>query len=291
MKTSTEVYSKALKEYLINDDQLARLKRSTLSLLVKLHEICEQENIAYVLAYGTMLGAVRHHGFIPWDDDIDIMIARKDYKRFCEVITNKYSDELYIYNRETDPTNPLYLCKVMKRNTVLTEAQYVRPQKGGVFIDVFILDYVPENKFARSARAFFYRTFCRLASLSSDFKFPAPILIEQGKHDKELRKYYRARRVMGFFASILPIRAWTCLAQRAINYKKQTDYLWWGLPLKTIKTEIFENRSLYDFEGEKVYGVAQYDEYLRAVYGADYMQLPPPEKRERHIIVELKTED
>ena len=250
--------------------------------------MCEENGIKYSMAYGTMLGAIRHKGYIPWDDDIDVVMLREDYNKICRII--KDDEEYSIRNRDTDKYCSLTFGKFTK-NTVLTEFQNDGiPEKYGIYIDIFPLDYVPNNKFVKKFRKTVSDIGERVASLVNDFKYPSKTILAVMKENNTLKKRYNLRRFLGFFASILPLRFWTYLSIKADYYKKPTDMLWVGSGHASIPKSDFENLVLYDYEDRKFYGFADYDKYLTEAYG-DYMQLPPEEDRTSHMYVELKLND
>lgn len=288
-KSSGAVYNKYLQNLCIDDEQLAKLKQANLNLLQDLHDICVKNDITYSIAYGTMLGAVRHAGFIPWDDDIDVVMKRADYEKFRKIVAEEYGKDFWVRDRDSEKICPYYFGKFMKKGTVLTECQMEGfPQKYGIYIDIFVLDYVPQSGLKRKIAKFNFTLGARMASLSCDFRFPSRTIMEAGKKHKELGSYYKKRRLLGFFASILPIRFWTKLSLRAVRSEKPSDKLWTGIWLKIQPATDMENLKEYEFEGRKFFGFADYDAYLKSQYGNNYMQLPPEEKRERHMIIEMK---
>lgn len=289
MESSSKIYGRTMHDLFINDEQLTKLKNENVELLQQLHDICVENDIKYSIAYGTMLGAVRHKGYIPWDDDLDVIMNRPDYNKFCKIIKERYDERFWVRNRETDKYCPLYFGKFMKKGTVLTECQTEGvPRKYGIFVDIFVLDYVPKNKLTCKIKKKIYQLSIRMASLSCDFKYPSKTILERSKLNSQLKSYYKNRRILGFFASIMPLKFWTGLAQKIIATKKISEFYWTGNNLKKMPVNYMENLVEYEFEGRLFWGVASYDEYLVNNYGTNYMQLPPIESREKHMIIELK---
>lgn len=289
MESSSKIYGRTMHDLFINDEQLTKLKNENVELLQQLHDICVENDIKYSIAYGTMLGAVRHKGYIPWDDDLDVIMNRLDYNKFCKIIKERYDERFWVRNRETDRYCPLYFGKFMKKGTVLTECQTEGvPRKYGIFVDIFVLDYVPKNKLACNLKKKIYQLSIKTASLSCDFKYPSKTILERSKLNPQLKRYYKNRRILGFFASIMPLKLWTGLAQKIITTKKISEFYWTGNNLKKMPVNYMENLVEYEFEGRLFWGLASYDEYLVNNYGTNYMQLPPIESREKHMIIELK---
>lgn len=286
MESTFNLYNKCLSYLRISENQLDELKKANLELFQKFHDTCEENGIRYSMAYGTMLGAIRHKGYIPWDDDIDVVMLREDYNKLCSIMLD--NEKYYIRNRDTDKYCSLTFGKFTKKDTVLTEFQTDGvPQKYGIFIDIFPLDYMPNNKFVRNFRKTISTLGARCASLVNDFKYPSKTILSVMKENKTIKKRYNLRRFLGFFASILPLKFWTWLTLKADVYNKPTDTLWVGVGHATFPKCEFENLSLYKYENKKFYGFTNYDKYLSEAYG-DYMQLPPEEDRTSHMYVELK---
>lgn len=119
---------------------MEELRAIQLDILDKIHAFCTEHGIRYSLGGGTLLGAVRHKGYIPWDDDIDIMLPRPDYERFLKEFDGKYA-ELNLQHYGNDNTCCIPFAKVYDNRTVLIE----KLQKSGIYIDVFPIDGLPEE--------------------------------------------------------------------------------------------------------------------------------------------------
>lgn len=129
--------------------EIEEYKERVLEVLVKIDKICRANEFTYMLFYGTLLGAVRHKGFIPWDDDIDIVMPRDDYYKLGKYIVEHPELELnYIDVSNRDDT--FYYCaKVCDAKTVVNESRYRHINGYGAFVDVFPFDYLPEKVSAR----------------------------------------------------------------------------------------------------------------------------------------------
>lgn len=120
------------------------LQMVCLEILKEIDRVCEKHKILYWLEGGSMLGAVRHHGFIPWDDDLDIAMFRDDYNRFLKVAPQELKSDYFLQTEETDPDYPLFFAKVRKNNTFLDEKQLSQFQiHRGIFVDIFPVDRMP----------------------------------------------------------------------------------------------------------------------------------------------------
>lgn len=285
MRSSSDIYGQYLKEFMISQEQVEQLQQIGLSMLKDFHKICVEHNIKYSLVFGTMLGAIRHKGFIPWDDDIDVIIFRKDYEKL-KVAVAEMSDKYYILDNKLDKQYNLPFSKFIKKNTLLVEAATEKKINRGCFIDIFLVDNAPKNMI--TLRKKLYVMFNRLASLECDFKFPSETINQIAKNNAEVKKYIRTRRFLGFFASVFPVRFWHKCSKLMLKGKKNKDkYVISGDVFRLIDKQYFDDLSLYQFEDGEFYGTTDYDSFLESIY-KNYMQLPPENKRERHIIIKLE---
>ncbi len=131
----------------LNPAQLRKLQMEMLDLLVEFDRICRKHNIRYFLSGGTLLGAIRHQGFIPWDDDVDVELLRKDYQKFCEVCENEiFSKKFFFQTYENDEHYNWVYGKMRLKNTAyIREGQSHLNQKTGICIDVFPIDNISSN--------------------------------------------------------------------------------------------------------------------------------------------------
>ncbi len=120
-----------------------------LDLLVKFKTICEKYDISYSAFAGTMLGAVRHGGYIPWDDDVDIIMTRENYKKFCKVSVKELQSPYFLQTEETDPGSILGLAKLRRSDTAMVLKSHICRNfrfNQGIFVDIFVLDNIPDDK-------------------------------------------------------------------------------------------------------------------------------------------------
>ena len=130
-----------------SQEQLQKMQEVELDLFKAFIEVCEKLQLKYYLLGGTLLGAVRHKGFIPWDDDIDVGMPRKDYEIFIQKAQDLLPEHYFVQNCYTDGKLPMAFCKIRNSNTTFIETS-VKDFKinHGIFIDIFPLDYYPQDK-------------------------------------------------------------------------------------------------------------------------------------------------
>ena len=258
---------------------LNEIKEIELEILKEIHQICEKENIRYALCDGTLLGAVRHGGFIPWDDDIDIMMPRKDYDAFIKYCKANQT-KLKLLCVETDENYGYLFAKASDTNTVLYENN-ANSQKieMGVNVDIFPLDGLGDN--IESAKKEFRSTsFERELVVACNWK-----------------KFFKSKTHSLIYE---PIRFAFFVLSRLVSPKKlikslqkkfkKNDFdnsafsacIMGSYRLKGIfETPIYSELSEIEFEGYTFKCFKHYDEYLTSIYG-DYMKLPPKEKQVSH---------
>jgi lipopolysaccharide cholinephosphotransferase len=240
-------------------------KRLLLEVLINIDRFCKQNGINYSLGGGTLIGAIRHKGFIPWDDDIDIMMQRDDYERFISL----YKDERYAIVDGACNTNHAHV-RVADTKTVLRlNAWRAQFYKAGLWIDVFPIDKVPDTQ-----RGYL----C--------FKKWLWFLFEMQLTGEVNRKGF-INKIMHI--SCKPFSAFfgkqALRAMKRYN-KKNTQSVaclaasWYSNSPK-FPASYMEDFVEVEFEGYRVKAIKQYDTYLRGIYG-DYMQFPPKEKQKSH---------
>lgn len=264
----------------MTQEELRKIGLLQLEILDEVHRICEKHNIAYYMIAGTLLGAVRHKGFIPWDLDIDIAMPREDYDRFKTIsktqMTGRYS---YIdYLDQPDYMRPHAL---IVRNDTRIHFKYdcVNPKTYdlGVYIDVFPLDRAPDDEKLRKKQAKKLKNIRKLKDCRIQYCYSF----------KAWRRYVHYG--ISFLLSWIPVRAINRYQQEQMQkYRnEQTACICsmasqYAYEKQCMPQEIYGTPTLLEFEGRQYYAPEKYTEYLTRLYG-DYMQLPPPEKRKANL--------
>lgn len=257
---------------LIKVKSLNEIKEIELKILLDIKKICESANIRYYLCGGTLLGAIRHNGFIPWDDDIDIYMPRPDVERFIkamERVSQNYRvlkplDEGYYYN----------FVKVVDINTIMIEKGINRIEGLGVFVDIIILDGMPNKSKDIKKR---YRKLESLRNKINGFALTFP------KVRKNLALYCwnLYRYLYCQHHTLIEAQARYINEANKFNYDTSAFVMASGgcYGLKDVfPAEWFKYDCDLEFEGFLFKGPREYDSLLRQLYG-DYMKLPPLEKR------------
>ncbi len=250
---------------------LKALHSKLLGILLAFDDVCRRHSLRYGICGGSLLGAVRHGGFIPWDDDLDTCMPRADYELLI-ANSRKWLPESYeLICPENDPLYPLPFAKIQDASTTLIERRHLY-YLGGCYIDIFPYDFWPEDIIAKHRQATEYEFLkqtlymaCRDPYRHGHGPSSWPCLMARRFYGDRTNIQRRIRNVLTRYAD-MP-------TPYASSY---TDGLRGILP-----ADITCTYSEYEFEGHRVMGIRSYDRYLRHMYG-DYMQVPPPEKRIRH---------
>ncbi|WP_228551722.1 LicD family protein [Paenibacillus sp. B01] len=251
--------------------ELKKLQQELLLLLIEIDRICQKHNIHYYISYGTLLGAVRHQGFIPWDDDIDIDMPREDYERFCAVCLNELDhDRFFLQTQQTDPHyNWVYGKLRLKQTSFIRSGQEHLRQKDGFFLDIFPIDSISDSKWRQRV--------AKAACKACRKILWAPV--GKKSSDSFLLRFWYA------ILSKIP-RKWTIQLFHHFATRDNRNPSTSKRICHNLNGHIFEKEWTAQlipllFEQKQFPAPASYSNLLTSLYG-DYMQLPPPEKRIGH---------
>ena len=254
---------------------LDEMKQIELRTLEQIDSICKENGYRYSLCGGTLLGAVRHKGFIPWDDDIDIFMPRKDYDAFV-----KYCKEneipFTLLASETNADYGYIYAKAMANDTVIVEKTANRRHIDmGVFVDIFPLDGMGND--IKSAKRTFNKTrFLRELLIASNWK--------KFFRSKTRSAIYEPIRFAFFLLSPKKLVDSIQKSARKVDFESSVYAGNMGGTYRLremMETSVQKEMTELEFEGKKFSAIKNYDAYLKNLYG-DYMQLPPEEKRITH---------
>lgn len=263
------------------EQSLRRLQLVEFDILKQVKKICEQHQLTYYLSGGTLIGAVRHKGFIPWDDDIDIAMPRPDYEKFLVFAEEELPEPLVLSTRKTGSIAPF--AQVQNKSIYVRSTSRKNEQIWPAWIDIFPLDAMPNEKvhfFFRKYHLLYRRMMFQL-SVFDDYvsinKKSRPwyekviIWIATKMHpdhflnaDKQCSKFHKALAAYPFTKGKYVINMLGMYKFKSVMEK-----------------EIYGRKTELSFEGEPFSVPEQYDAYLRRIYG-DYMQVPPENERNHH---------
>ena len=259
---------------------IREIQLADLEILKDFDAFCRKNGIKYALAYGTLLGAVRHKGFIPWDDDIDIMMRREDYERF----SREYKSDRYRFIRpEKDPEcwisfGRLADCSRTRLATVIP--WHSSKLSSGAWIDIFPIDYAPDEK---EEYLSLFRAFNALLKQSRKIRGAHSYPVKGMPLKLRLKVFWKththrslSRKDPSVFAndfvSLIGRVTSAPTGHMAQFHSADTPFCYFDKGM-------FDNYVDIPFEGSLMMAPARYDEMLRSVYGADYMSLPPKNRR------------
>ena len=264
----------------LNSSQLRQLQLIELEMLVEVDRICKKCGIKYNIIAGTLLGAVRHGGFIPWDDDADVAMLRPEYEKFRKACKTELDKTRFIFqdHRNTKGYRWGY-GKIRRKNTLfLREYQEHMPYFQGIFIDIFPLDGVPDNYFLRSIKNF--ECFCVRKILWSKVGKIAEKNFWKRQIYKMLDKLPEEKIFRYYHGMIRSANRKETRMVRILMFPTPNNeygyYRCW-----------YENSADMVFEGITFQGIQDYDSYLSFKFG-EYMELPSEEKRKVHPVSSLK---
>ena len=251
-------------KYSPDGSPLRRQQERMLELLCEIDRICKKHGIRYWLSSGTLIGAVRHGGFIPWDDDLDIEMMREDYDRLMDILPTELPPTMALQNHRTDHTYFFFYAKVRDRRSLLSEGNnYDRMWKEqGIYIDIFPLEYQPISihKISEKTAGHMYKIWRTCTDDNLGIR-------------KVMRLFHFNRRF------VFPLLRLLCSISG-------TDVITSGMGIPyhnpRFAKDIFPLATL-KFEGREFPVPHNYDHMLRLMYG-DYMQLPPEERITTHCV-------
>lgn len=257
--------TKELKQYMQQNLRAVQMKE--LSILCTVTDICKSNGIEYWLDGGTLLGAKRHGGFIPWDDDIDIAIRKEDTKRFTEAMKRELPENLFLQIPETDPSYNLPIIKIRDRNSLIVEFgdNFKLPYKKGLYVDVFPM--LPHPTMSRKALHTITRGYCRSnAILNALHRYSWRSVAELF--------WFGTKRIL--FSTLWYLSNIFLSKNKFMGNTIEDN----GYGITHLNETVFPLTTI-SFEGETFKAPANPDAYLTDIYG-DYMQVPPEDKRAIH---------
>lgn len=298
MKTDTELLNESARKLKVlrrlTDEESKGLRERLLEIHNYIIEICDKYGLTIMLGGGSCLGAIRHKGFIPWDDDLDFNMPRHDYEKFISLYENGRIDPKYEFNY---PNNSIDVkntfLKVFMRNTLYMDAfDDIGSFPAAISIDVFPIDYAPENFVLRKCKAIISDGLQFICTCTLYSQYPSKTLKTMYGQDKVAYRRYKIRMLIGYIFSVVSHRHWVYWFDLFNKKNRETNFM--TVPTgrnhylkETLPSSVFVPIVECSFEGVKSYIPNGYHEYLSNLYG-DYMQVPPENKRERHFLIDIK---
>ena len=198
---------------ILNDKQIKQLQDKVLSMGDDIISLCEENNINYHLTGGSALGAVRHKGFIPWDEDLDIDVERKDYNKLINLIKSNYGDKYYITSPENKEGFSTLVTHARLNNTILRSYNDATREHSGIALDIVVIENTFNNAILRKIHGVISMILGGIVSCRNYSKYSKHYL-EMAKGDKEATKIFKNKILIGKLFGFLSLRRWTILCDK-----------------------------------------------------------------------------
>jgi len=249
------------------------LQMVELDMLLAVDRLCSKHELTYYLICGSALGAARHHGFIPWDDDLDIGMPRQDYERFLQLCSTELPAGLFLQTHQTDPCWFKHVAKIRNEKTTFVRYSHRRLKYNhGVFIDIWPIDGAPSSRILQRLQATIIWLSLAAGQLRYEMRFSDNFF----------------RRTLALMSLCIPFRFWFELAERVARWSTPETARFWGDLIggyfygrEVMPREYFGTPERVKFEGHDLPVPEQLDAYLKHKFG-DYLALPPVEQRVGH---------
>lgn len=269
------------------DSEIKKVQEHLLDIFSDVVKICEKLDIGYFIVGGTALGAVRHGGFIPWDDDLDIGMTRENYERFLAEAPRHLREDLFLQTFETEPNSPFYFAKVRKSNTVFME-KYCRNIRmhQGVSIDIFPYDHIPDGEREQKKHYRHIKYLMNLYAAKSVRETSVPY------HGIKKAAYGTIRTVLHMLVKPVPKRYlyhYLEKSMKAYNSSETGNLGYGGLPKIQVSAGMVKEERIgrIGFEHLTVACPGEIETYLESNFG-DYMKLPEEHERVGHRPYKIK---
>ncbi len=255
----------------MNKTELTKIQDYVYNIFVEFDRVCRKHGLKYSMEGGTLLGAVKYQNFVPWDDDIDVIMLRQDYEKFLKIAPSELNSDYFLQSFNNVPTFPLNYAKLCYKKSNIYDYAYSHISKmcHGIFIDIFPIDNVVPQKLKKHCSKVGVLTGARKTKLK----------VKIGVLPKFKKIAYK-------LLSLLPMKTLCKLINKTCT-KYNGEFTGYKYEIcnsnkkfKPLKSDIYENLTELKFRDRSFYAVSKYDEFLRSRFGDDYMEtLPPEEKR------------
>ena len=254
------------------EQYIEKIHTEILEIMDYIDGVCRENKLKYYLTGGTLLGAIRHNGFIPWDDDLDIEMPREDYEKFLSIV--KFDGRYNVICYDTNLHYPRFFAKISQKGTKFVEADIY---EWGIFVDVFPID--------------------NQKSYGKHLELKKKIVRYLLDNRNRIVEKDKGRVIKYYISKVLPASAWIYLMEKiAINHNTTCDfYINYGSQYaalrKTMPKEWYGDGIDVVFEGRHYIAPAEYKKVLNRIFGSNYMEIPPVEKRKTHYPQYVKFKD
>lgn len=277
----------------LDENGLHNYQKEILKIAKDVIDVMDKYQIRYSLSGGSILGAIRHKGFIPWDDDIDLNIPRNDYEKLLDVFERELGNKYYIQTPQKYPELGLLVTQIRKKGTIARRKYDWNIEECGISIDIYIMENTYNNLFLR----FWQKNISMLLSFGvaairtyNNRNLPSELFALEGR----TLNYSKSKMIFGRIFKIIPLKKWISWCEFWFSICRDETSKFVVIPTgrKHFAGEIYKREEMCKFkktpfETEMFNIPVGAEKYLKEFYG-NYMELPPVEKREKHLFLELK---
>lgn len=261
----------------MNKDSLICLHNNLLIIITEIDRICKKYDIKYSLHSGSLLGAVRHQGFIPWDDDMDIAMLREDYDRFFKICETELDPRFSTLTMEKDSNYYYGIGKVLLNGTEVRQL-HLKKKTGTerLWVDIFPYDYISNSRWKRMYQAVNAQLCIKMLEEKMDGISESARLLK--------KVYFSLLHMMNVFTTAEKTKKRLIRIMRKYDKLKDNEICCicgFGYTRQILPNRFFDDLLDYKFENKLLSGFKYADKYLTQIFG-DYMELPPEENRETH---------
>jgi lipopolysaccharide cholinephosphotransferase len=272
---------------------LRKVQLAELAILDEIVRICDKHKIVYYISGGTYLGAVRHKGFIPWDDDADIAMPRLEFEKFISIAQKELKENFDLKCYQTDSLYPYYVPKVVDNSVKLIDKSGMYEKIVPAWVDIFPLDGMPKNNFIATIHKFKLLSLRALYNLSN-----FDTLVKVNKKNRPLieRMLIFIGKNTNIFQKMDSKKRMNAITKCLKRYSNENSDIYMNFmgsykfnSILSIK-DVYGDGATYEFEGRLLNGPSNYDFYLTQIYG-NYMEIPNIEDQNKHETLVMVDED
>lgn len=277
----------------LSDEQLKQVQSELWKMFQEIASVCDKHEIAYGFCGGSAIGTLRHHGFLPWDDDLDIFMPREDFNRLEQVFECELGEKYWLHTPQNHDGYRILLCRIRKKNTVYRLRDDLDEEEAGLFVDIFVLENTYNNGLLRKMHGFFSYVFGFLFSCRK-YKEDKKKLLEYVGANKELVKAINFKSRIGSLCSFTSLNRWRKWADKVhrMCHDNNSKYVVSPAGRGLFFKETYHRENMCKMRKEAFEdGMAQVpvgvEEHLERIYGSDFMIPPAEHKKEVHILFEF----